>query len=478
MLLQRHLPLVITAALTAASPGCDRRSLDPFVLIDGGTPTGPSLLFSESFPAQPPTALDVLFVIDNSSGMEPFIGVLPEAMRSFVAVLRSTPGGLPDLHAGVVTTDMGTGGVISGVPGCNKYPVGDDGTFVVGPSLPFAWDEVAGKWNPAPSVGCGLCGTFIAEPSNAAGPCPSVEDALACLASVGTAGCLYEQPLAAARRALLRTDTAFLRPGAQLAVVIVTNEDDCSLPEGSMLLDPQSSSVADGRGPLTSYRCNRFGHFCDGAQPPGRPGDLTSGWPYSPRRCESWDDGGYLVPDGEILHTLQALKQAASLVSLSVIAGPPTMDDGRSAYSVVLDPAIAAEQGHPDEEWPRVQPACGSSTDTGTADPAVRLQQLTDMFGAHGRFASICSSGLTSQLEAAARGVLAAMTHRCLSRGGKFDTVIEKLASGGEVVIPPCAASDGGNVPCWSRNDHEPACRYGSSLVLSGDLAPGVLQLR
>ena len=90
--------------------------------------------------------------------------------------------------------------------------------------------------------------------------------AFGCIADVGESGCGFESPLAAARRALQRasdpTDpesSGFLRPDAWLALIFLTDEDDCSLPADSLLGDFASTELSSPLGPLTSFRCMERG---------------------------------------------------------------------------------------------------------------------------------------------------------------------------------------------------------------------------
>src|SRR5262249_17054929 len=91
----------------------------------------------------------------------------------------------------------------------------------------------------------------------------------ACMASVGDKGCGFEQPLEAAYRALHDPppeNAGFLRSEAILAVIYVTDEDDCSAPPDSTLFDP---ARVDTYGALLSYRCTQFGVQC--GNPPAPP---------------------------------------------------------------------------------------------------------------------------------------------------------------------------------------------------------------
>jgi hypothetical protein len=80
---------------------------------DAATPDGPDEpdreLVVESR-ATPIRNVDVLFVIDDSSTMANKQMTLANNIGKFITALETIPGGLPDLHLGVITTDMGTKG--------------------------------------------------------------------------------------------------------------------------------------------------------------------------------------------------------------------------------------------------------------------------------------------------------------------------------------------------------------------------------
>src|SRR5262249_25630381 len=100
----------------------------------------------------------------------------------------------------------------------------------------------------------------------------TLEDTFSCMASVGDGGCGFEQQLESVHRALERSTVAadvnagFLRDDALLAVVWVTDEDDCSAPPTSDVYSSLPSSA--GLGALTSFRCVRWGYLCDGQPVP------------------------------------------------------------------------------------------------------------------------------------------------------------------------------------------------------------------
>ncbi len=81
-----------------------------------------------------PSGIDLLFVIDDSASMteeqESLAAQLPRFVRALVEPPDDDGDGAPDwppivdMHVGVITTDMGTGGFA--VPTCSDASVGDD----------------------------------------------------------------------------------------------------------------------------------------------------------------------------------------------------------------------------------------------------------------------------------------------------------------------------------------------------------------
>ena len=152
---------------------------------------------------------------------------------------------------------------------------------------------------------------------------------------------------------------------------MLTNEDDCSVPEDSTLLDPLL-------GGLQSYRCNEFGHLCGGMQPP----HSAAGLPVTLDNCVS-NENGRLVSVGGFVDFLFGLKPShPERIFVAAIAGPPT------PYVVTANNFTV---GNAEELQPSIAHSCTSAADsTQFADPAVRLRQWLDAFGPNSYFASIC----------------------------------------------------------------------------------------
>jgi len=285
------------------------RTLTPFLCLalalaaacETATPR-PNIL-PEPFPMtaqEPMRDVDLIFVVDTSLSMVDKQAQLRANFPRLVARLQAISGGLPNLHLGVITPDLGTG--LQDIPGCSAE--GEAGLFrkglnddcanpghhyivdveprgcdiqkvSIGPttSCPAhdctqancereafdaghqTFSEPAGLTLAIDGQGCPRCRNYDGE---------TLSEVFSCVADVGIHGCGFEQPLEALHRALTTSaphNAGFLRPDAMLAVVFITDEDDCSV-ENQDLFDPVGD-LNSPLGMLTSYRCTEFGIICN-----------------------------------------------------------------------------------------------------------------------------------------------------------------------------------------------------------------------
>lgn len=193
-------------------------------------------------PNKKPNGVDVLLVVDNSAGMGYPQQWLSRDIDTLISGLNSLPGG-PNYRIGVVTTDMGVGAFANA--GCSAS--GDHAELQVPQSCPAPQGSAR----------------YVQRVGGTVNVSTSVEAAVGCyINALGTSGCGFEQPLKAMKAALGQSK-GFLRGDAALAVVLLTNEDDCSAASDT-LFDPQDTAL----GPYTSYRCFQYGVLCNGQQPP------------------------------------------------------------------------------------------------------------------------------------------------------------------------------------------------------------------
>jgi len=151
-------------------------------------------------------ATDILFVIDDSGSMGEEQTLLRDGLAAFIQTLSTSPVA-NDFQIGVTTTSVAD--------------------FLGNPTPP------AGDLVGTPRIMLGSSPTLVADFQVAV--------------LVGTAGSGREQQFEAARLALVKSETGgpnagFLRPGARLAVIFLSDEDDCSGPR-----DTGTTPIADSQ---------------------------------------------------------------------------------------------------------------------------------------------------------------------------------------------------------------------------------------
>lgn len=293
-----------------------------------------------------PKGVDVLVVVDNSAGMGYPQQWLAQDIDTLIDGLNSLPGGA-NYRIGVTTTDMGIGAFANA--GCTAS--GDNGELTVPPQCPKPQSGVR----------------YVERVGTAVNVPTSVDQAVSCMIREQTTeGCGFEQPLKAMKAALSGSNPGFLRSDAALAVVILTNEDDCSA-ASNQLYSLQDTSL----GPYTSYRCFQHGMLCNGVKPPLQATVLTG--------CAPGQNWLHVVATeyGESLKKLRP----AGWVSVLVLAGPPqktvTVEQVYSAYGVAESCAAGGVEGY----------------------PAFRLEQFVAYFGSYGGFTSICDASYRPALQ-------------------------------------------------------------------------------
>jgi hypothetical protein len=385
-------------------------------------------------------SLDVLFMIDNSGSMVPLQQQLITNFSAFINPLEQLPGGIPNLHLGIISSSMGAG-IYSDVDGCFPETLeNDDGAF-----------HTIGR-NPAGCSGLSPGQKFIIASSgsnNFANPASSVAQVFSCLALLGSSGCSFEHPFYSIQRALERGESpndpnngGFLRSESPLAIVMLTNEDDCSAP-GSDLFNPSQTSNADPLGGLqTGYRCIEFGYLCNGQKPPRSISGFT---PLTD--CVSAEDRGRLISVRAMADFIKSFKRLPSQIFVGALAGPTT------SVAVELMPNIQTSSGTRES-----QPAIAHSCSIGDvfADPGIRVAELVRAFGPTGFIRDVCS------LNAALMNELGQAVARFASEDGCIDTAVpmrpdgtpdcsareETLRAGSTQVtdLPSCST---GTFPCW-----------------------------
>jgi hypothetical protein len=398
---------------------------------------------------------DILFMVDDSSSMTPLQRELEAGFSDFMSALEHLPGGVPDLHIGVVSSSMGAGRD----PSVEHCPPGGDRGILQNALVGLTCNGVTLTDHFLAVHTDATSGQLVSNYGSA-----SLADAFGCIADLGESGCGFEHQFASVVRALgadgasaPAENAGFLRPEAFLAVILVTNEDDCSAPPDSDLFDSSSMSVADPLGPLQSFRCNEFGHLCliDGKlQKPPRTmatGDLQG--------CRSAEDGR-LLRVKDVVNALQTLKNDPARLFVGAITGPAT------PYAVGIGPSQVASDPM---SWPFIQHSCVSTTGDGVfADPAVRIAEAVGELGGHGLLASICDDTLGPVLNAISTHFSAPMAAACVPTpdpAGPGCTVVDRSVddAGNRTAarVPSCADS-AGVTPCWTLVDDAATCGVGA----------------
>lgn len=395
-------------------------------------PPSPSTIEVARYTAVPSRQLDILLQIDNSAGTLDLQSSFAAAFGELIDGLSIVDGGLPDLHVGVTTSDLGTSGSIEdpappigsiGQGGCAER--GDDGALSAnGAPVDDAYlvDEDDGGLRRR-----NYTGTLV--------------DTVTRMVERASGGCGFEQPLAATMRAFTNNaNVGFSRPDANLLVVILADEDDCSV-RSPAFFGPESAVL----GPLDSFRCTRFGVACD--QPIDEPGEKT--------RCHANGETPYIEGVSPFVDAMRAVRSDPARVAVAAIVGPPEV-------SVELR---AAPGGGATE--PALAHSCAWSTATGAkvADPAVRIAAAIDALGPNSTLESVCAPNLGPAVANIARTTRGLYGITCLDPALVGDVpacsvTVEGLA--GETPLSLCPAAG----DCFEIVDDPAACGDRPRLVV------------
>jgi hypothetical protein len=366
--------------------------------------------------------------------LSPLVAVLTSGNKDG---MPSTEGRAPEfappssLHIGVVSSDMGVAGApaqkscgaLSFIPTeqnttttnmfLNK-PMGDDGMLQTSNAVAVSgiFTTLAPGGNPIEVVpGDPACATvtfpvgqryidYSADQTDA----QRASLALSCITKLGKNGCGMEQQLESVLKALTPPDSQFkfsmntngqgtairqtsvsgpnanfLRDDAVLAIVFLSDEEDCSLPDSSRAVFDATSTQVAGE---INVRC---------------------GFPENQRYLHS--------VSSRYVEGLKALKPAAyqdRIVVMSIV-GMPVKENlgGITVFSGAHD--IDTILARPDMQF-KVQrntastadepvPTCISAAGDGSAAPARRFLELTKAFGDNGLVTSICEDEYGSALQ-------------------------------------------------------------------------------
>ena len=231
MRLTTSLRIASLLSLTAFAVACGGSTPSGLSGADAGpvdpSGTGTTIVGTEDPDAAVPngqtdscTKIDFVFVVDNSGSMSEEQQNLGTNFPRFVTAIEAfrTRSGLPlDYRLAVTTTgishtitipDQQIPGFPIPLPGQTIRETGEDGAFQKQSS-------------------CGMSRRWLQKGD------ANVAQNFACVAEVGTDGASFEMPLEGMKRSLVDrvtdgTNAGFLRTDALLALIFLTDEDDCS----------------------------------------------------------------------------------------------------------------------------------------------------------------------------------------------------------------------------------------------------------
>src|SRR5215813_3716812 len=93
----------LAALAVGVLAGCPDRSIDKVDPLQGRVE-------AKDIPVNINRDIDLLFLIDDSPSMADKQANLADSFPKFIQLLSSLPGGLPSVHIGVATSDMGAQG--------------------------------------------------------------------------------------------------------------------------------------------------------------------------------------------------------------------------------------------------------------------------------------------------------------------------------------------------------------------------------
>src|SRR5262249_33770106 len=390
-----------------------------------GSDGGNSNYFTQEFAQNLGNNVDILFLVDDSSSMTTVQQNVAANFPVFINILTSLPT-RPNMHIAVTTSSMGAGAFTSSVPGCMAP---DLGNFVY---------QIRAATDPACQTNRLNTNEHFFQDLNNGGTknySGDLATAFGCVAQVGASGCGFEHQMAAVRAALgdpmmnLPTPAGnanFLRPDAYLAIIWITNEDDCSAPPDSELFDPNQNALTDPLGPLASFRCTEFGILCNGQKPPRQAAGPLMGCSSNDALASS-DPKHSLVPIQFYIDYSKRVKPVPNhIIGAAIVANV-------DPFSVVIDQQTG---------FPSLAHSCSSSNGT-FGDPAVRIKQVIDSFGALGTITSICQNSYAD-----AFGVIANLIGRQLGRQCVDGVLAKAPAFTDPVNVPAGSVVDPNTVSC------------------------------
>jgi hypothetical protein len=372
-------------------------------------------------------SVDVVFVVDNSGSMAGEQEQLGRAFSTFAQVLEEKFGDI--FHVAVVTTGMES----AACPHCDfsitKSCINEtqeNGRFQDRKGY-ITWSAGTPTFDYVQDAACRVV-------TNSNADCFYDVALERGIALVGVNGCGYERGLAPLRKALktLKGDynAGFLRDDATLAVIVMSDEDDCGEVGDVYELTPDGGNIcyfaAKGVGPEpgnpdynpVTYHPN---------DPEQRPYELTTVEDYY----------NFLV--NEVKGGRKGMVKFAAIVGVSDPANPSTS-------------TIEYTWGT-HNRW-EINKACTTPGCTGDycfAMPGTRYIKLAKMFGENGFVASICQNDFTATMEKLGICVHCPETYKLVTT--PQDPALMVVAINGQEIPRHTCPIQGQLEPCDGPND-------------------------
>lgn len=413
--------------------------------------------------------VDLLFVIDNSLSMLPKQAEVVKRIPRLVTALQSFAdmGSPASYHIGVITSDLGAD------PGGAACKIGGDGAVLqIAPAAGCTSDPTCQMLIPAGCSNFALSGGVrfldynqLDGTNNIMGGL-DVGTAFTCMAMTGQKGCGLEHQLEAAYRALhdnIKGNENFLRSDAILAVVFVTDEDDCSADSKTDLFNNSATQY----GPLTSFRCTQYGVECNGALVP--PMATTTPFMGCMSAPNPMDQG-----PGKLIDISKYINFFTKPAAQGGVKNNP--DDVILVSISATDASVGVHMAQPGMEGcpsgsaspcPTLDHSCvAASNPQFFGDPAVRLNTVVRS-AAHNNITSICDTDYTSAIDALGQLIISQIGVGCLNSpvanrkdaaGNDVpDCSVEDVFTKGDGTVQyteiPSCYENGHKTPCWTLDD-------------------------
>ncbi|MBA3501177.1 MAG: hypothetical protein M4D80_35065 [Myxococcota bacterium] len=380
--------------------------------------------------------IDILFVIDDSGSMKEEQDSLRANFSRFIGVLESLDGGLPNVQIGVITPNLG----VTAIDGSKGPQIGNC----------LDSDNERGELRTL-----GLGGPrFLRDVARAGGGrdtnygAQTLAQAFSQLADVGSTGCGIEQHLEATKRALdgNPVNAGFVRDGAYLAVILIADEDDCSLANATLFSGTTN-------GDILNFRCTKEGVACD---TPATPFEMATG-----RRedCHPREDSTTIAPISRYVDFLKTKKSDARDVIVAGILGDP------EPFEIVTKPMVTTNV---------LGRSCTYNGPTGEqfAFPAVRTANFLAQFPNTAR-TTICDADLSDGLEQIGIQLRKTIIDACFDYeladvdadepGAQYDcsvTEVRRHPNAPDEELRTLPACGSGQTPCWRIEEAPTECAY------------------